>query len=286
MIAASMFLSGCTGLFFQPTKKLYSDPSENGYPCLGIKFNSKDGTMLTGIFFPATTAAKGTIIHFHGNSQNMTAHYPFISWASKFGYNVFTFDYRGYGASKGVAHSMTDAVQDSIAALETVLDMPGIDVDKIILFGQSLGSAMAIAAAAETGFEPAAIVLEGSFYSYKSIAKSVLMKRWITWPLLPLPYIAITGKYAPKNEIQKIKAPKIFIHSIKDSIVPYEQGKKLYEHAPGPKEFWDVPGGHIDAFIMYSNKYSPMLLKYLDKVLKNEPEEYDSEVKVIGLTPN
>jgi len=267
--AAAMLLCGCTTLFFAPTRYAYSNPKDAGYISEAITFESKDGTPLTGLFFPATSALpKGTIVHFHGNGQNMTSHYQYIAWIAAHGYNVFTFDYRGYGASGGRAGSMQGAVLDSIAALQTAFELPGVEIDKIIVYGQSLGTAMALAAISESGFEPLAVILEGSFYSYKSEARSFLAKRWVTWPFLWLPSIAITGQFAPKDTIQKVKAPKLFLHSVKDSIVPYSQGKKLYNAAPEPKQFWDVPAGHIEAFSFYGNYFSPRVLTYLDKIIK------------------
>ncbi|MBP5286937.1 MAG: alpha/beta hydrolase [Elusimicrobiales bacterium] len=278
----TLFLTGCTHLFFAPTRYAYSNPVDEGYIDEAFTFESKDGTKLTGMFFPSRTAVtKGTVVHFHGNGQNMTSHYRSIAWIAAHGYNVVTFDYRGYGASGGRAGSVPGAVLDSVAALQTALDLPGVNVDKVIVYGQSLGTAMALAAVAESGFEPAAVILEGSFYSYKGEARAVLAKHWITWPFLWLPTVAISDKFAPKDEIKHIKAPKLFIHSVKDTLVPYSQGKKLYKAAPEPKLFWDVPAGHVEAFTFYGNYFSPRLLEYLDKVLKNKPGAEDSNVYLI-----
>lgn len=278
LLVSSLLFSGCNFLFFQPTRTIHSNPLSQGYNCEAITFESKDGTPLTGLFFPSTSQAKGTIVHFHGNGQNMTAHYLYIAWAARHGYNVFTFDYRGYGASGGKTGSISSAVKDSVAALEAALELPGVDPDKIILFGQSLGSAMALAAAAETGFDPAAIVLEGSFYSYKGVARAYLSRHWITWPIIPLPTIAITSSYAPKNEINRIKSPLLFIHSLRDNIVSYKQGRKLYDVAKGEKVFWDAPDGHTEAFSLYSNYFSPRLLQYLEDILnKGNAKQTDYE---------
>ena len=273
------FLTGCTHLFFAPTRYAYSNPADEGYIDEAFTFESKDGTKLTGMFFPSRTGiTKGTIVHFHGNGQNMTSHYRSIAWIAAYGYNVVTFDYRGYGASGGRTGSIPEAVLDSIAALQTTLDLPGVNIDKIIVYGQSLGTAMALAAVAESGFEPAAIILEGSFYSYKGEARSVIAKHWVTWPFLWLPSVAISNKFSPKDEIKNIKAPKLFLHSVKDTLVPYSQGKKLFNAAAEPKLFWDVPAGHVEAFTFYGNYFSPRLLDYLDKVLKNKAGSEDENV--------
>jgi len=262
-------LAGCTHLFFQPSKNILADPAQFGIKYETIKFRSGDGTELTGMFFAPASAPLGTIIHFHGNAQNMTAHFPYSSWLAGEGYNVFIFDYRGYGASGGRA-ALDGLVMDGKAALAHALKLPGAEPDKMIVFGQSLGGAIAVAAVAESGFKPSAMILEGTFYSYRSVASAVLRRRWWSWPFSWLPWLAVSGRHSPAADISGISCPKLFIHSERDSIVPFEQGKKLYEAAGQPKEFWAVPSGHIDAFYSRRETYGPKLAAYL-KALASPP---------------
>ena len=114
---AALTLTGCTHLFFQPSGNIFSDPASDGFKYEAIKFASEDGTGLTGMFFPSAGIPLGTVVHFHGNAQNMTAHYPYSAWLAKEGFNVFIFDYRGYGASGGIA-TLDGVVMDGKAALE------------------------------------------------------------------------------------------------------------------------------------------------------------------------
>jgi hypothetical protein len=263
----SAALCGCTHLFFQPTHNVYADPASDGLRYEVIKFYSGDGTPLTGMFFPAPAPARGTVVHFHGNADNMTAFFPYSAWLAGEGYNVFIFDYRGYGASGGKP-DLDGLVADGRAALEHALKLPGAETGKIIIFGQSLGAAIAVAAAAESGFEPAAMVLEGGFYSYKGVGAAVLRRHWFTWPVSWLPWLAVSGRHAPKDYISKLACPKLFIHSKGDHTVPYSQGRKLYEAAPQPKEFWTVPYGHIEAFGSLRPIYGPKLAGFLGKNLR------------------
>lgn len=264
--AACLLLAGCTHLFFQPSGGVFSDPSADGLKYEAIKFNSGDGTPLTGLFFPASGEPLATVVHFHGNAQNMTAHYPYSAWLAREGYNVFIFDYRGYGASGGKP-SLGGLVLDGKAALAQALKLPGAKPDRVIILGQSLGGAIAAAAAGEAGFSPAAMVLEGTFYSYKGVASAALRRHWLTWPALWLPPFAVSGEHSPADNIGRIDCPKVFIHSLKDSRVPFAQGKKLFDAAPEPKEFWTVPAGHIEAFHSYRETYGPRLLEFLRKAL-------------------
>jgi len=266
ILSACLPLSGCTHLFFQPSRNIFSDPSSNGLKYEAIKFSSGDGTPLTGLFFPAAGAPLATVVHFHGNAQNMTAHYPYSAWLAREGFNVFIFDYRGYGASGGKP-SLDGLVMDGKAALEQALKLPGAKLGRIVILGQSLGGAIAVAAAGEAGFRPAALVLEGTFYSYKGVASAALRRHWLTWPALWLPPLAVSGKHSPADNIGGLACPKLIIHSVKDSRVPFAQGKKLFDAAPGPKEFWTVPGGHIEAFYSYRETYGPRLLEFLGKAL-------------------
>ena len=266
VLAAALPLSGCTHVFFKPTRQIHADPAAAGVKSEAIKFNSADGTPLTGLFFPPAGKPKGTVVHFHGNGQNMTAHYPYAAWLAAEGYNVFSFDYRGYGASGGRAE-LSGIVEDGKAALAHSLKLPGAEPGKIIVFGQSLGGAVAVAAVAEAGFRPAAMVLEGTFYSYRQVAAAVLRRHWLTWPASWLAHLLVSGRHSPADNIADIDCPKVFIHAVSDNTVPFSEGKKLYAAAPGPKEFWEVPAGHIEAFTAFHAAYAPRLMRFLDLAL-------------------
>jgi fermentation-respiration switch protein FrsA (DUF1100 family) len=260
-------LGGCTHLFFQPSRAMLGDPASAGIKYETIKFKSEDGTNLTGMFFPAAGVPLGTVVHFHGNADNMTAFFPYSAWLAGEGYNVFIFDYRGYGASEGKP-TLDGLVADGRAALAHALKFPGAKPDRIIAFGQSLGGAIAVAAAAESRFPLAGLVLEGTFYSYKGVGSAVLTRHWVTWPLAWLPWVAVSGRHAPADAVSRLTCPKLFIHSQKDPVVPYAQGRRLFEAAPAPKEFWSVPSGHIEAFGAYRAIYASRLLGFLRTTLK------------------
>jgi hypothetical protein len=267
LLAALLPLAGCTHLFFKPTGGIHADPSSEGLKYEAIKFNSSDGTELTGLFFPPAGEPKATVVHFHGNGQNMTAHFSYSAWLAGAGYNVFIFDYRGYGASGG-RPSLGGAVEDGKAALAHALKLPGASADRIIIFGQSLGGAIAVAAAGEAGFKPAALILEGTFYSYRQVAAAVLRQHWVTWPVSWLPHVLISGSHSPSDHISRLACPKFFLHAVNDTLVPLAQGRKLYAAAGEPKEFHEVPAGHIEAFTAFRPAYAPRLLSFLDTALK------------------
>jgi hypothetical protein len=224
--------------------------------------------MLSGYWFHSAAApALGTVVHFHGNGQNVTSHYTLSYWLAAEGFNVFAFDYRGYGESEG-APSMRGAVQDSVAALRWAAERPGVDPDRMLVFGQSLGGAMALAAVVNSGLSVKAVALEGVFYSYRSVGRAVLRNNALTWAFQWLPYLVVTGRDAPADTIRRLPPCRtLFIHGEADHIVPLSEGLRLYALAPEPKAFIRTPGDHLDAFSVYRSLYGPRLTAFFKEAL-------------------
>ena len=133
---------GCNGLFYYPSARQYSKPADLRVPVEEVEFKSADGTALYGWLLrpPGEKEALGTVVHFHGNAQNMTSHVHFVDWLAERGYNVFVFDYRGYGRSGGRA-KRSGIIADSRAALDYMRGRKDIDSSRLLVLGQSLGGA-------------------------------------------------------------------------------------------------------------------------------------------------
>ncbi len=266
----SLFLSGCNYLFYYPSKNIFSTPDQYYLSYENVEFESSDGTLLTGWFIPAINPnhAKGTVIQFHGNAENMTSHYRSLVWLPYHQYNLFTFDYRGYGQSAGEPDHH-GPIHDSIAAIKYVRQRKDVDSNKLILLGQSIGGALAIAAAANTtkdGIQ--AIVIESAFSSYRRITRDKLGEVTMTWPLQwPLSLIFIRDLYSPEDLVEQLAPiPTLFIHGTNDVIVPYYHGEILYQAAKSPKFFWTIEGGkHTQAFTRHGRIYRDKLLTFLEK---------------------
>lgn len=274
MLAFFLILPSCTGLFYQPSGKLYATPIAAGLPFREYLFTAPNGERLGGWWIPAAegTEEKGTIIHFHGNAQNMTAHFMNVAWLAKEGYNLFVFDYEGYGASDGTA-TPGNVNGDALAALEA-----GIQITrererqigrrlKVIAYGQSLGGAALLRALAElpdTG-RLSGVIEESGFYSYRTIARQKLAQRWFTWPVQWLALLLVSDGFSPEEHIASIAPlPLLVVHGDADMVVPVSHGRKIYELAGVPKEYWEIPGGgHIDAFHLNGGAYRPKLLAFL-----------------------
>jgi fermentation-respiration switch protein FrsA (DUF1100 family) len=273
ILAALVGLSGCTNVFLQPDSVLryLPDPKEGGWQ--DVRFKSGDGTDLIGLWFSArTTPSKGVIVHFHGNGENMTSHYLFVYWLAAEGYDVFTFDYRGYGGSKG-EKSLAGSIEDGVAALRVARARAGGSRERLIVLGQSLGGALALAALDRDGGEGVrGVILDSTFASYRKTARLKLGGFWLTWPLqYPLTALLITDRWAPERLIARRKpVPLLVMHAVDDPVVPYAQGRRLFDLAPGPKEFWKLDSrGHTEALYALASRYRPAVLAWLDRVLQN-----------------
>lgn len=258
IISAVVLLSGCTNVFLQPDRALHLSPDKVGVKWEEARFKSDDGVGLTGLWFPATrTPAKGVVVQFHGNGENMTSHFLGVYWLALEGWDVLCFDYRGYGASEG-DKSLSGAVRDGAAALAYARSKaPGLP---LVVLGQSLGGAVALASLARDGGEGLrAVVLDSTFSSYKRMVRAKV--RFLSF--------LVSDRYAPDRLVAARKpVPLLMLHAPGDPVVPYAEGRRLYGLAPGPKEFWDVPGtGHTEALGTRGAEFRPRLARFLDDSL-------------------
>jgi uncharacterized protein len=244
------FLSGCTNLFFQPDRVLYLEPNRIRLPYQGVHFPTSDGLMLHGWFLPAKEVAKGTVLFLHGNGQNISTHFLNVAWLPAEGFNVLALDYRGYGASEGTP-SITGVQLDIDAAMRHLLAHKGVDPNRIVILGQSLGGALAIYYAAHSTYRTniRAVVIDSAFFDYRQIAREKLASSFITWPFQWLPWLTVNDDYSPADSVAAISPlPLLLIQGDRDAVVPLHHSQQLYERAKEPKERWVVPGaGHIQS---------------------------------------
>ena len=162
------------------------------------------------------------------------------------GYNVFVFDYRGYGDSEG-SPERSGIIADSRAALDYIRGRKDIDGSRLLVLGQSLGGACALAALGEGSAEGVrAIAIDSSFLSYRGVANSVLGGTVLTKPLV---WLLISPGHDPADSIGKLEGvPLLFIHGDADRLVKISNGRELFDAAPEPKRFIAVSGAsHMHA---------------------------------------
>lgn len=256
----------CWAQFYHPDYKEYQTPAKYGLKYESVSFKSKDKTKLHGWFVPALGQALGTVVHFHGNAQNLSSHFSFVKWLPKQGFNLFLFDYRGYGKSEG-APSRDGVHEDGIAALQYIKTRTDIEQDKLFVLGQSLGGAVAIASVAEAKVKGVrGVAVESTFDSYTAIAKDKAPDILVS--------LFVSGKHNPKSVVAELSPlPLLFIHGTADVVVPYARGKSLYDAAKKPKGLWRIDGGrHTQAFTFYGSTYRPRLVEFFNKCMNNDKE--------------
>lgn len=239
---------GLDGFFYHPTRRVWATPDEYGLVCEEVTFASRDGVLLHGWYAPARGNPRGTIIHYHGNAENLTNHIAFTAWMPDAGFNLFIFDYRGYGKSQGTP-TRAGTIADGHAALDYVLSRAETGSARVYLYGHSLGGAIATVVAAERP-EVAALIVDSTFSSYRRIAALHAQKLFgAQWIASNISHLLVSGGFDPVDYISRIAPrPVLVITSGRDRVCFPELGRELFEAAAEPKEYWEVPeAGHGEA---------------------------------------
>lgn len=258
-------------MFYYPDRTVYDTPANHGLRFEEVTFTSGDGTRLSGWFIPAVGTAKGTVIHFHGNAENMTSHFGFVSWLPAAEFNLFVFDYRGYGKSAGRPNKR-GVYEDSLAALAYVRSRKDIDHNRLLFLGQSLGGTQAIVSAANADRQGIrAVVSDSTFASYQDIVRDTIAHM----PLLacfkgPLSRLLIGNDLSAADAVARIApVPLLLIHGTRDEVIPYSHAEELLARAGQPKSLWRVEGGdHTDALIHPDSPYRTKLLTFFENAMK------------------
>ncbi len=255
-------------LFFFPDRVNYGGhPQKNGFDFETIKIQAKDNVTLDGWYVKsAISNPKATFVHFHGNACNITNHWDFVSWLPDLGYDLVTFDYRGFGNSSGKP-DFQGVFDDCCCVLDFVKNSNLLRQSKKIILGQSIGGAFATCALADRcDKDIVGVIIDSSFNSFRDIAVSKLtffpsiISRLITKMLLD-------NQFEPQECVKKIDVPKMFIHSVQDRVVSFDLGLKLYESAIAPKELIELyDPNHLSFFWQRSGHNWQKLLSFLDRV--------------------
>ena len=236
---------------FFPTRKIELRPDYIGLTYEDVYFNSNHGVRLNGWFIPASRSSP-TILLCHGNAGNIGHRLGIIRIFNRLNLNVFIFDYRGYGQSSG-RPSEKGIYLDARAAYDYLVSRSDIDKDKIIFYGKSLGGAVAVDLASR--INPCAVIIESAFTSTLDIAREL-------YPFLPV-RLMVTMKYDTLSKIRGLTAPKLIIHSLDDEIVPFHHGRRLFEDAAGPKQFYQMSCGHNEAVSEAEDEFAERIDKFL-----------------------
>ena len=237
---------------FYPSRSMEVTPQDAGLSYEDIYFTTADGMQING-WLIKHPAARATLVVFHGNAGNISHRLDKIKFLRQADVNVFMIDYRGYGKSEG-RPSEQGMYLDALAAFDYLLTRPDIDPKAIIAYGTSLGGVAAVELAIQRPV--AALIIESSITSSADVSR-------VVFPFIPT--MLLRTKMDNATKIQTITVPKLIIHSINDEIIPFEQGKRLFEAARDPKEFLEIIGGHNTAYIDSREKFSEGLKLFLNR---------------------
>lgn len=210
-----------------------------------IDFLSKSGNKLSGLVLTPKNNIRTDLVflHFHGSAQNLiTYHYPMISQLAERGFQVFTFDYSGYGFSDGKA-TRKNVLTDAYSALDYIKNAKEFKNKKVIIFGQSYGGYLASVVASNRQTDIEGLVIEGAFYSHRKVA------------IYTAGFIAniVYDGIRANEEIKKNKKPILIIHSKEDKLTPIKFGRNIFEKANEPKYFMEIDKWHLGGLQYYGD---------------------------------
>jgi len=226
-----------------PGRDIVATPERIGLKYHDVHFVTGDNINLHGWFVPHH-AAKGTLLFFHGNAGNISHRLESIDVFHRLELNVFIIDYRGYGQSEGKV-SEQGTYHDAVAAWDYLTRTRGIGAKQIVIFGRSLGASIASWLASK--HTPAALIVESGFSSVPSMAKRI-------YPFLPVSWLTYF-KYDTRSYVKSIACPVLVAHSRSDDIIPFAEGREIFDAAPAAKQFLEMRGGHNDGFMISGPTY-------------------------------
>lgn len=224
-----------------------------GLPLQDCYFKTEDGLKLHGWFLPASGANR-TLLWLHGNAGNISHRLDNIKRFAGHGFQLFIFDYRGYGRSAGKP-SEKGLYLDAQAAFDFLVKKKKLLPENIVIFGRSLGGGAATDLALQ---RPAAgLILESTFTSVGQIAREM-------FPILPSTRV-IKNQFNSLEKVKKLKMPLLIIHGKQDDLIPFHHGETLFQQAPEPKYFYPVTNaGHNNLYQVGGTVYFQRLKKFTE----------------------
>ena len=242
---------------FYPEKQLCGFPSDDGMEYEDVTLQGPDGMTIHGWFIPGR--GKGVVLFFHGNGGNISHRvektrllfYPEIS--------SLMIDYHGYGRSHGKP-SEKACYLDALTSWEYLVRKRHFESNQIILFGESLGGAVAVDLAARK--EVGAIILESTFPNIGVVANR----------FLPGLSVLLKRKFDSLSKISRVHVPLLQLHGDQDDLVPYELGRRLFEAANEPKEFFTIKGAHHnDTYEIGGEAYFQAIHQFINRCITANP---------------
>ena len=235
---------------YRPKDNLIAFPSDYDIEFEDVKFSSQDQVLLSGWFVKGNT--ERVILFCHGNFGNISLRMDIIQELYSLGYNLFIFDYRGFGKSNGIPSE--EGLYNDVIGAYNYLKGRGYKNSDIIIFGRSLGGVIAIFLASLIK-DFRGLIVDSSFSSSQDLSYDLLGFK--------LPGFIISNRLESIKRIRNIKIPKLIIHSENDNLIPFHHGKRLFEAADEPKTFLKIKGFHNTCILDSKDVYMTGIKEFL-----------------------
>jgi hypothetical protein len=217
----------------------------------GVKINA---------FYHSNPASKQVLLWFHGNAENIGYGFEHLRALAKIGVNILAVDYRGYGKSEGKPDE-AGVYHDADAAYDYLLTQRHFRAADIIIYGHSLGGAVAINLASRR--RCGGLIVQSSFTSARAMARRMFA--------IPLIEYAAKSRFDSLRKIREVHAPILVVHGTRDEVVPFEMGQQLFAAAPEPKRFYPIPGaGHNNLMEAGGISYLGCLQSFVAEAARQE----------------
>jgi len=222
-----------------------------------VWFQAADGTKLFG-WHVESSASPAVVLWCHGNAGNIINRLDNLAELYRLGLSVFLFDYRGYGRSQG-RPSEEGLYQDALGAFAYVTGTRRVRPERIVLFGRSLGAAVAGEVASQ--LPAAGLILESAFPSVEALARFHYFGLPAHW--------LVGARFNLADRLKHVSVPILVIHGDRDETVPIQLGRQVFEAAKAPKSFYLVPGAdHNDLYLVGGRPYFQRLKRFVEEVIR------------------
>lgn len=254
VVAAYLYFNQHKMVFF-PSSDIVITPSDLNLNFEDHFLNVTDSDSIHAWFLPNRndSSSNRVLLFCHGNAGNMSHRMETAEFIIRQGYSIVMFDYRGYGRSSGIP-TEDNLHDDAQAVYDWLLNSKQVSAEDIIIFGRSLGGAVAVDLASRN--ECGGLIVESSFTSIEDMGRRM-------FPYMPVKLL-IRFDFNALEKISRINCPVLVTHSPTDEIIAFELGRKLFDHAPDPKQFYELSGGHNDRFYFEDSGYVAAIRDLID----------------------
>ncbi|MBN1239646.1 MAG: alpha/beta hydrolase [Gammaproteobacteria bacterium] len=255
VVVAFMYFSQQRMLYLPtvPERALRATPDDAGLPYRDVTLQTEDGVRLHGWFVPA--AGPRVLLFFHGNAGNVSHRLESLRLFHELGMSVLIIDYRGYGESGGTPTEQGTYL-DADAAWRHLTQTLDVAPERIVVFGRSLGAAVAAWLAARV--QPAGLIVESAFTSVPDLGQEL-------YPWLPVRWLS-RFDYATSEYVAKVRCPVLVVHSRDDEIAPFRHAERILGAVRGPRTLLVLEGSHNEAHVLSERRYAAGLREFLESL--------------------